>query len=160
MHTAGLSDFLSADTVLGFYPIGEEPNILPILQKAFTLGKRLAFPRCHPASCTMTFHWVSSLEELSEGAYGIREPAANAPVVTDFANAFCLVPALGFDRHGYRIGYGKGYYDRFLTDFDGVCAGIGYSPLLCDALPYESTDKTVSMIITERGILLPDEALA
>ena len=150
-----LPAFSASDTLLGFYPLAQEPNILPVLERALALGKRCALPRCHPEDCTMTFHLVTDLDALTEGYYGLREPSSKAPVLQDFSHALCLVPALSFDKHGYRIGYGKGYYDRFLCDFTGVCAGLCYTALLRDNLPRESTDLAVSMIITERGILLP-----
>lgn len=159
MHTVSLPCFLASDTILGFYPIGEEPNILPILQTALSLGKRVALPRCHPETSEMSFHVVSSLEQTEKGYFGLREPSATLPVATALSNAFCLVPALAFDRRGHRIGYGKGYYDRFLADYPGFCVGIGYGPLLFDVLPCEPTDRAVSMIITERGILLPDASV-
>ena len=155
-HATTLPDFLSADVVLGFYPLRGEPDVLPILRLALSLGKRLALPRCHTESSTMTFHLVSSLEDTELGSFGIREPSADKPILTDFSRALCLVPALCFDRRGHRIGYGKGYYDRFLADYNGASVGIAYEELLFDRLPCEPTDKAIPMIITEGGIFLPD----
>lgn len=158
-QVVNLPYFLDADVILGFYPLGEEPNVLPILKAALSLGKKLALPRCHKETSTMTFHLISSLEDTELGSFGLREPSADTPTVSDFSHALCLVPALCFDRRGHRIGYGKGYYDRFLADYDGLCLGIVYEELLVDVLPCEPTDKRISMIITERGILTPDDTL-
>ena len=155
-HAIALTAFLKADVILGFYPLRGEPDILPILRQALSLGKRLALPRCHTESSTMTFHLVSSLEDTESGSFGIREPSADKPILTDFSTSLCFVPALCFDRRGQRVGYGKGYYDRFLANYNGDCVGIVYEELLFDRLPCETTDMAIPMIITEGGIFLPD----
>ena len=155
-HATSLPAFLKADVILGFYPLRGEPDVLPILRLALSLGKQLALPLCHTESSTMTFHLVSSLEDTEPGSFGIREPSADKPILTDFSNALCFVPALCFDRRGHRIGYGKGYYDRFLADYNGESVGVTYEELLFDRLPCEPTDKAIPMIITEGGIFLPD----
>lgn len=155
-NTIALPSFREADTVLAFYPVSGEPNILPILERAAQMGKKLAFPVCDPRNATMTFR-LASIAELSPSTYGIPEPPQNAPVVTDFSNCFCIVPGIVFDQNGFRIGYGKGYYDRFLEHFRGVTAGLVYHELLVDSLPHEPTDINVSIIITERGVLFPNE---
>ena len=152
-----LSVIKSADTVLVFYPVKNEPDILPFIKELYKMGKRVAFPVSNSDDCTLTFKYVGSLEEMVLGTYDIPEPSFDAPIAKDLSDCVCIVPALVFDRYGYRIGYGKGYYDRFLNDFQGSSIGIAYGDFVVDALPYEPTDVTVDMIITERGIILPDE---
>jgi 5-formyltetrahydrofolate cyclo-ligase len=146
-----------ADTVLVYYPVKNEPHIIDLIQNLFSMGKRVAFPVSNSADCTLTFKYVESLDDMVLGAYNIPEPSKDSTDVKVFSNCVCIVPALVFDRHGYRIGYGKGYYDRFLKDFQGKSIGIAYSQFVIDNLPYEPTDVTVDLIITERGIILPDE---
>lgn len=147
----------NADTVLVFYPVKNEPNILPLIKKLYASNKRVAFPISNRDDCTLTFKYVSDPCDMVMGAYNIPEPPCDALDVEDLSNSVCIVPALVFDRHGYRIGYGKGYYDRFLIDFKGKSLGIAYSDFLIDDLPFEPTDISVDMIITERGIILPNE---
>ncbi len=149
--------FRSARTLLVYYPIGDEPNLLPAIQTAFDLGKQVAFPVCDPATSTMVFHAVPSLSVLRIGAHDIPEPTDDCPVLCDFSGALCVVPALAFDRRGYRIGYGKGYYDRFLEKGAIETVGATYHALVTDSLPHEPTDRAVSILMTERGILLPNE---
>ena len=149
--------FSSAKTLLAYYPIGDEPNLLDVVRQAFEKGITVAFPVCEPDTCTMDFRAVHSLDDLARGAYGICEPTEDCPVLSDFDGALCLVPALCFDTHGFRIGYGKGYYDRFLTSHPVETVGATYHVLLADTLPCEPTDRSVSILITERGILLPNE---
>ena len=146
----------SADTVLVFYPVKNEPDIRPFIKNLYEMGKHVAFPVSN-SDCTLTFKYVESLDDMVNGAYNIPEPSADAKIAKDLSNCVCIVPALVFDRYGYRIGYGKGYYDRFLKNFKGRSIGIAYGDFVVDALPYEPTDMTVDMIITERGIILPDE---
>ena len=146
-----------ADKVLVFYPVKNEPDIRKFINALYAMRKRVAFPVSNSNDCTLTFKYVGDLAEMVMGTYNIPEPSADAPIVKDFSNCVCIVPALVFDRYGYRIGYGKGYYDRFLKDFQGTSIGIAYSDFVADTLPYEPTDMTVDMIITERGIILPNE---
>ena len=140
----------NAKTVLTFYPVGSEPAILPIAEAALTLGKRVAFPLCHPEGPFMTFHSVDSLDALTNGSYGIPEPDGISPAVSELEDAICIVPALAFDENGYRLGYGKGYYDRFLSSFDGVSVGLVFSSLLLCNLPRDEYDEKVDIIITEK----------
>ena len=146
--------YRSAETLLLYVPVKGEPDLLPIARRALADGKRIAFPISDEASCTLRFGCVRSLDELIPGAYGIPEPPIDAPILTkdDFKKSLCLVPGLIFDTKGFRLGYGKGYYDRFLSDFDGVCAGLVYHSLLLQALPIEKTDRAVHLIITEKEV--------
>lgn len=150
-HVTSCPSFISADTVLCYFPVKGEPNILPIAEEALRLKKTVAFPISHVESKRLTFHIISSLSELTEGAYRIPEPSAKAPVPTVLQNAVCIVPALAFDKNGKRLGYGGGYYDRFLAEFDGVSMGLAYDSFFVDELPTDSYDMTVNIIITEKG---------
>ncbi|MBP3370790.1 MAG: hypothetical protein J6L85_08565 [Clostridia bacterium] len=69
------------------------------------------------------------------------------------SNTICIVPALAIDRDGYRLGYGKGYYDRFLCDFEGVSIVPIHSSLVCERLPRNNTDIQVKIIVTETGAI-------
>ncbi|MBQ8850359.1 MAG: 5-formyltetrahydrofolate cyclo-ligase [Clostridia bacterium] len=156
-NAAALPQFKEANTLLCYYPIKGEPNILPLVRHAQALGKAIAFPISHIKERRLSFHVLSDLSELVIGAYGIPEPPCELPVVTSFANSLCLVPALAFDKSGYRLGYGGGYYDRFLPDFNGVSLGLAYSAFFVDRLPVEDHDSTVDIIITENGGFFPYE---
>ena len=148
-----LSEYKKASTLLMYYPVKGEANILDIAQIALSEGKKVAFPVCHKETLEMDFFAVASLSDLKKGSYGIPEPDGSCDIITDFSSTVCLVPALSFDRQGFRIGYGKGYYDRFLEKHPVYSAGLVYSPLLTDILPKEATDKKVDVIITEKEVL-------
>jgi len=152
-----LVSFRFAEVILLYAPIKAEPNVLLCCDAALKAGKRLAFPRCHPETSTMTYGIVSSPHDLTEGAYGILEPRPDAEVYCPAPDKhdICVVPAVCFDRKGYRIGYGKGYYDRFLQSFGGTSVGFCLSRFLCDSLPRGRYDRAVDLIITEKGVFSP-----
>ncbi len=146
-----------AKTVLLFYPIKSEPDIRELVKSLRELGKKVAFPISNSGDCTLTFRYVDDIRDMVTGTYNIPEPSQNAPIVDDLSHSVCIVPGLVFDRYGYRLGYGKGYYDRFLKSFSGKSIGIVYSEFIIDSLPSEETDMPVDLIVTERGNVIPYE---
>ena len=146
-----LSCFRYADTVLTYYPIKGEIDITPVALEALRRGKRVAYPVCMPEG-KMVFRYVDGISSLRErGKYSIPEPEDNAPEFEGDTNAVCIVPAFAFDRDGFRLGYGGGYYDRFLKRFQGTSVGAVYEDFLSDTLPRGYYDIAVNVIITERG---------
>lgn len=146
-----LEEFAEAELVLLYYPIRSEIDILPVAKEAISRGKRIAFPISLPKASTLVFRCITSLSHLTEGAYGIPEPRLSYDEPYFSKTTLCVVPALAFDRSGHRLGYGKGYYDRFLSAFEGVSVGVAYSELMVDSLPTDAYDIPVNIIITETG---------
>lgn len=156
-----LASYRFAEAVLVYAPLPGEIDIYPIIRDALKKGKTVAFPRCTDNESAMTYHIVEDLSLLKKGSYGIMEPPENAPVY-DKALSFksptlCFVPALCYDRNGYRLGYGKGYYDRYLSRFGGVKMGLCYSDFVVDSLPRGRYDASVDFLITEKGVLIFNE---
>ena len=149
---AASAAYRHASTLLAYAPIGAEIDLRPLLSDALSSGKRVALPRSYREGI-MTFHYIASLSELTPGAYGIPEPPEANERFLGAAATLCLVPGIVFDREGYRVGYGGGYYDRFLRDFDGTAIGTVYHDFLLDALPHGRFDLAVSALATERGML-------
>ncbi len=145
--------FSDASAVLLYAPIGSEPNLLPLVRRCRELGKTVAFPRCNTEDKTLQFYILTPDARLEKGAYGIPEPPADAPLLAPDERTLCIVPALSFDPQGNRIGYGAGYYDRFLSTFSGVTAGAAYETMLSTSLPVEEHDRPVSFVFTERGTI-------
>lgn len=146
--------FLSCDVLLCFSPVRDEPNFNALFELARKRGVKTAFPRC--VGTRMDFHVIESEHELEAGRFGIPTPPEHAPIATFSARSLCLVPALSVAPDGTRLGYGGGFYDRFLENFPGVAITPIYGTLVCAALPREQTDLPVSLIITEKGELLPN----
>jgi 5-formyltetrahydrofolate cyclo-ligase len=101
----------------------------------------------------MDFYYINSMSDLVEGHFGVREPnTATCTKVTDFKDSVCIVPAISYDKLGYRLGYGKGYYDRFLKKFTIISVGMCYNELITDRLPIGEYDVPVDYIITQDGV--------
>ena len=150
-----LVSFRHAEVILLYYPIKSEINVIPIAEEAFKKGKAVAFPRCNTEDHTMKFHIVSSLDELEPGAYKILEPKESCPVYdpeNDTRVAVCYVPGLTFDSFGYRLGYGKGYYDKFMHTFRGSTIGIILSDFVVKSLPKGKFDRHCDILLTEKGV--------
>ena len=104
--------YRNAKTVYGYLPFNHEVRTLPILQQAQLDGKRIALPKCYGNQ--MRFILVEDLSAVAPSAFGAPEPIADSPVADD-RDALVLMPGIAFDMAGHRIGYGGGYYDRFLA---------------------------------------------
>ena len=142
--------FQQAQTILAYYPVGSEPDIRPALERALRQGKRVYLPRCERAARKMTFHQIQSLEGLRPGAHGIPEPEKNHCQLLFVNCVLCLVPGIAFDKAGFRLGYGGGYYDRFLARHDDLrTLGVCYEGLLRACLPRDALDIAVESVITE-----------
>ena len=146
------ASFRYADVVLGYAPFGFEIDIKPLLLRTLEVKKRLALPRTYGKGI-MSFHYVETLEDLIPGAFGILEPKEDAPLYEDAPATLCLVPGILFDRRGLRIGYGGGYYDRFLRDHPVNTLGIIYRSFVLPTSPGGKYDRHVTALATERGIL-------
>ena len=102
----------------------------------------------------MVFCYVEDISQLESGIYGIREPMENLRQYRsgDAEHPVCLIPGILFDHEGYRLGYGKGYYDRYLPGFGGTKVGLIYSEFLLDAVPRGRFDLSVDLLVTEKGV--------
>jgi 5-formyltetrahydrofolate cyclo-ligase len=145
-----------ADVLLMFYPMKAEVDVLPIMDAALAAGKRVAFPRCHAEDHSMIFYFVTSRDDFKAGAYGIMEPdpslEAFVPSSVETQNVLCLVPAIVYDRRGFRVGYGGGYYDRFFGKSRPASVGIVYEEFILKSVPHGRYDITVDVVVSERGI--------
>ena len=144
-----LDEFCRASVVLAYYPVNSEINTLPIIECALREGKRVALPISSTEDHTLTFRFINSLDELVVGAYSIPEPPSDATLFANEKNSLCIVPGLSFDREGNRLGYGKGFYDRFLADFNGVTLGLCYSEFLLEKIPTDENDRKVNIVVSD-----------
>lgn len=148
------ASFRYAETILAYAPREGEIDIRPMLLHALSLGKRIALPRCE-SDHVMTYRLITSLDGLSPGSYGIMEPDADTPIFEEDPGhaSLCLVPGVVFDVHGYRIGYGGGYYDRFLHHYHGSVAGLIYRDFILPNLPHGRYDHALPIMITDAGMI-------
>lgn len=141
--------FLGADLVLLFCPMRGEPDLLPLARAAAARGARIAFPRCEGG--VMTFYEVANEGDFAPDQFGIPSPKATLPVARTSEKTLCILPGLAAGRDGTRLGYGGGFYDKFLATFPGITLFPIYNCLLFDTLPHEATDRPVDILITEKG---------
>lgn len=133
---------------------GFEWDTEPIIQKGWAEGKTVVVPKCFPKERRLDFYKLESFEQLEESFFNLREP--NPEVTTKIdkqAINLLIVPGLLYDKRGYRIGFGGGYYDRFLADFLNHTVSILYSEQLLEDIPNESYDIAVQQLITEDGFV-------
>ena len=143
--------FQTSDVILTYMPMSTEVD-LRLLLTDFP-GKRWLLPRIIPKEdhC-MVFHPYDS-DNLIQHPFGMDEPAPHLPQVSPGEIQLALVPGLAFDRCGWRLGYGGGYFDRFLKDFGGVSVGVVFQALLLDFLPHGEHDVPVQWLATEDGLI-------
>lgn len=147
-------DYQDADLVLTYVSIGSEVDTRAVIEDAFCESKRVAVPR-RTAEKGLEFVEISSLEELHTTSFGILEPDASVPALqaSELVGSICLVPGLIFDGEGNRIGYGAGYYDRFLAFYPGQKIALARTrQLSCNELPHESHDIVVDMVVTDQRV--------
>ena len=104
--------YRDAKTVYGYLPYNQEVRTVPMLEQALRDGKRVAVPKCYGDE--MRFIYMEDLSLVEKGYAGIPEPVADGPVAED-ETALVLMPGMAFDPQGHRIGYGGGFYDKFLA---------------------------------------------
>jgi len=149
--------FGECQTILTYMPIKSEVDLTPLLERF--PHKRWVLPRILPEeNHRMEFHLYDAAR-LVQHPFGMMEPAPDAPVVAADEIELTLVPGLAYDRRGYRLGYGGGYYDRFLTNFRGVSAGIVYHDLLLDSIPRGGYDVPVQWVITDVELIATEQAV-
>ena len=95
----------------------------------------------------MSFYYINSLDDLEKGYFNILEPISNNEVL-DFTNCVCIVPGICFDKKNNRIGYGMGFYDKFLDNKDIYTIGITYNECLINEIPCENLDVKLNKVIT------------
>ena len=151
--------FNSAKIICSYASTNTEIPTTIINEQAFSLKKIILFPRCDKKQKgIMNFFACNSFQDLESGYYGILEPKISCPLyqttILNNSETIILVPALAFTSKGYRIGYGQGFYDRYLAKIpQAIRIGLTLSSLLDDTIPLESWDLPVHYLATEKEII-------
>lgn len=148
----GLWAFRNSDTVFCYVSTDIEAGTLKIIEYSLETGRKVAVPRCTEKSGEMFFYYINGIDELSPGHFGVLEPPEDKSKEADIGSGLCVVPGLSFDRQGYRLGYGKGYYDRFLSVFGGQAVGLCYEECMSEKIPHGRYDRTVPVVVTDKRI--------
>ena len=137
--------YRNAKTIYGYLPYNQEVRTVPMLEQALADGKRVAVPKIYGDE--MKFIYLTDLTQVAEGYAGIPEPVADGPVADD-PTALVLMPGLAFDKEGHRIGYGGGFYDKFLAqEPNHPTIALCYDFQMLVQLPTEEFDIPVDCVL-------------
>ena len=141
------------DILFTYVSLPIEVDTKKIIEVALKDGKKVAVPRCIKNTREMDFYFINSFDDLEKRTFGVLEPVPEkCEKVTDISQGICIVPALSFDLNGYRLGYGGGYYDRFLAKFNGDTVGICYSSCIRREMIRSRFDRPVQLVVTDKYI--------
>lgn len=142
-------EYHNAKIILCYYGTGTEIDTKPLIYAALANKKRVALPRCKGNE--MEFYFIKNFDFLEKGSFGIPEPdPLRCRQVRDLRNSLLIAPGLSFSPNGDRLGYGKGYYDRFLDSYSGKAVGMCYQNLVKFNLPVDENDRRIDILITEK----------
>ena len=138
-------EYRNARSIYGYLPYNQEVRTVPMLEQALRDGKRVAVPKCYGDE--MRFIWMEDLSKVEKGYANIPEPIADGPVADD-ETALVLMPGLAFDPQGHRIGYGGGFYDKFLArEGNHPTLALCYDFQMVDHLETEEFDIPVDKVL-------------
>lgn len=129
-----------------------EVDTYKIIRKAWEEGKRVAVPKCFPKERKMDFRILEDFSQLESVYFNLLEPIEAKTILIDPKEIdLLLVPGLAFSKDGYRLGFGGGYYDRFLISFNGNTVSLAFHQQIVSKIPKEVHDIPVMKIITDEG---------
>jgi 5-formyltetrahydrofolate cyclo-ligase len=146
--------FLGAERVLAYSALKFEMDPRAAVERAWSLGKTVAMPRTLAATRELVLHAYAEGDVLEEGGFVIQEPLPSAPELAPETVDLVLIPGLGYDTRGQRLGFGQGYYDRLLPRLKkAVRIGLAYEVSLLAEVPNAAHDIPVDFVITERRVI-------
>lgn len=151
-----LDCYKQADSIYAYVSYNEEVSTFSFLKEVLLSGKKLCVPKVYDD--IMKFHVITSLEELKTGAYGILEPCND--IIDTKHKGFMLMPGLAFDRKGHRLGYGGGFYDKYLMEQDDfIKVAAAYNFQVISEVWCEEFDIPVDVVVTEDEVIRCNENL-
>jgi 5-formyltetrahydrofolate cyclo-ligase len=149
-HLKGFKLFQKSKFVLLYYPDQYDVDMLPVINTALQSGKRVYLPFI----ATLTIGEIHALSDVVTAEYFMKQPTHSADPDSHMMLDLVIMPGIGFDRRGVRVGHGTGWYDRFLKEVpDSVPrVGVCFEEQLGEMLPRENHDEPVDFIVTEKGI--------
>lgn len=157
-HVLDFPLYKNAEIICAYASTKSEISTDGIIRHAWEQKKNVLFPLCSKTEKgIMHFYACRDFSDLEKGAYNIFEPKAHCPLMQEellnSPKTLVLVPALSFSSKGYRLGYGQGFYDRFLAKIpQAVTVGITFSALISEKIPQEPWDLPVKFLATENGV--------
>tara|TARA_Y100000780_G_scaffold129134_1_gene116202 strand:- start:741 stop:1307 length:567 start_codon:yes stop_codon:yes gene_type:complete len=150
-----MNEFTYANTVAVYHSIRSEVRTLKILNEVLNMNKKLTLPKVVNAT-EIVFVQIKDLEnDLEVGKYKIMTPKEHCEQLENID--LVIVPGIAWDKQGNRIGYGQGYYDRYLSRFRTNSIGLAYDFQVFEEIPHQKNDFCVSMIVTDKRIIHCDD---
>lgn len=144
-----LPEYRNSRTVFCYVGTADEINTMPLLLDALKKGKRVGVPRCLGKGIMKVFE-IQSLYDLEKGSFGILEPKEDCKVIEPDEIDMGCIPCLSCTRTGIRLGYGGGFYDRYLTGTSFPRVILCREQLISDELPVEEHDQRMDVVVTEK----------
>lgn len=141
-----LKEYKESKMILIYVSLNDEVDTFKLIEHSLEIGKEVAVPKCEGDN--ILFYNIKTLLDLQEGRFRILEPRTNE-VVDNFSDSICIIPGIAFDKENNRIGYGRGFYDRFLEEYDGIKIGLAYRECICDKIDNETTDIKMDIVLTD-----------
>ena len=138
-----------AESIGCYYSIGSEVQTVELISHLLNEKKSVSLPKI--SSNTMSFRIIGDLSRLEKGEFDIPEPKDNAPIQEK--HDVILVPCVGLDNEGNRIGYGKGFYDKYLVGDNAIKIALSYSKQIVKSIPVSAQDIKMDWIITEKDVI-------
>ncbi len=147
-----IESYRNAQTVACYHSTGSEVKTHEIMQEILSHGKTLGLPRVENGE--IVFYNVKKFEDLEKGEFGIMEPKQYCPILKEFD--VIIVPAVAMAENGQRLGYGMGFYDRFLAGKNTTTIALAYTKSIAKSIPKSELDVFISIIVTEDGVIKSD----
>ena len=153
-HLVERKEYADASVVLAYMSFSSEVNTHFLIEKAWRDGKRVAVPKCIDEK-HLDFQYIHSFDDLAPGRFGIMEPVTGESVAYDSEDrCLLLLPGVAYTNSGDRLGYGGGYYDRYLKKHESIPrVMLAYSLQEAESLPVDEQDVPADMIVTEIGCI-------
>ncbi len=145
-------NYKNAKVIMLYYPLGNETDTSDILKNALIDGKTVIYPITDMATCDITPIVVDSKTKFSKGAYSVFEPTEKN--VYRGKIDVIVVPGIAFDKNGWRVGFGKGCYDRFLKNTDAIKIGFCYDFQIVDEIDSDNFDVKMNFLVSESGMIV------
>jgi len=143
-----LEEYQRANTVFVYVGVADEPDTIALIEDAWQRGKRVCVPHCVSLG-VMDAYAIEDLDDLQPGKYGIPEPKEGCQLVLSHEIDLTIVPCVCCSKDGYRLGYGGGFYDRWLAEQKAPAAVLCYAELLVSDVPHEPHDQKVNIVISD-----------
>lgn len=146
--------FLEAETIGMTVAAFPEVDTFNLMETCWAVGKKVAVPKCHPASRSMDFRIIEHRDQLEVVYMKLQEPiVTKTEYIKPDAIDLLIVPGVVFSKQGFRIGFGGGYYDRFIAQYKGITRSLAFDCQIRESFPIEVHDLPVQGIYTESGFI-------